>query len=82
MAITDDLSSGAVAAGIGAPEAAVGRSPPAPTWSRSASLARRPQARGAIRAGGRAGSDPGDRLDEAVARVLELKRKLGLLKRS
>ena len=38
------------------------------------------QARGAIRAAVASGAIPATRLDDAAARVLELKRKLGLLK--
>ena len=82
VAITDDLSSGAVAAGIGAPDAAVRALAAGADMVTISEPGQAAQARGAIRAAVASGAIPATRLDDAAARVLELKRKLGLLKRS
>lgn len=79
VAITDDLTAGAIAAGVGEPDAAV------QSLAAGADLVvigdpdAAVQARETILAAARAGSIPPDRLDQAVLRVLDLKRRLGLL---
>jgi beta-N-acetylhexosaminidase len=79
VALTDDLSGGAIAAAQGAPEAAPGAIAAGADMVVVSDPAEADAARKAIEKAARDGSVPADRLDEAVARVLELKRKLGLL---
>lgn len=80
VAITDDLSSGAVAAGIGAPDAAVQALAAGADMVTISEPRQADQARAAIRAAVASGAIPATRLADAAARVLELKRRLGLLK--
>jgi beta-N-acetylhexosaminidase len=80
VAITDDLSSGAVAAGLGAPGAAVQALAAGADMVTISDSGQAAGARDAIRAAVASGAIPSIRLDDAAARVLELKRKLGLLK--
>lgn len=78
VAITDDLSSGAITAGQGAPEAAVAALTAGADMVFISEPAQAAQAYEAILTAARAGLIAPDRLDTAVARVLELKRKLGV----
>jgi beta-N-acetylhexosaminidase len=79
VAITDDLSSGAITGGIGAPEAAVQALAAGADMVTISDPTQAAQANAAIRAAVETGGIPATRLDDAAARVLELKRKLGLL---
>jgi beta-N-acetylhexosaminidase len=82
VAITDDLTSGAISAGIGAPEAAVQAVAAGADLVVISDPRQAAQAREALVAAARSGALPADRLDEAVARVLTLKKRLGLLDQS
>jgi len=79
VAVTDDLTSGAIVGGVGAPEAAV------QSLAAGADLvvvddpAEAEQTRAAILAAANSGALPPSRLDQAASRVLELKRNMGLL---
>jgi beta-N-acetylhexosaminidase len=79
VAITDDLAAGAISAGIGAPQAAVEAVAAGADMTVIGDPAQADQARGALLAAARSGQIPKDRLDQAVARVLTLKLRLGLL---
>jgi beta-N-acetylhexosaminidase len=79
VAITDDLTSGAITAGVGAPEAAVQSVAAGADLVLVDDPAQAALARQTVLAAVRSGGIPEARLDEAVARVLELKRKQGLL---
>ena len=79
VAITDDLSGGAVAAGIGAPEAAVQALRAGSDMVVVSDPAQAAQARQAVLDAASSAALSRARLDEAVARVLTLKRRLGLL---
>jgi beta-N-acetylhexosaminidase len=79
VAITDDLSSGAIAAGIGAPEAAQSALAAGADMVLVSDPLDAKRTRGALAEAVKDGGIPSERIDEAVARVLELKRKLGLL---
>ena len=81
VAITDDLSSGAITGGIGAPEAAVQALAAGADMVTISNPTQAAQANEAIRAAVASGGIPATRLDDAAARVLELKRKLGLLRK-
>jgi len=81
VAITDDLSSGAISAGIGAPDAAVQALAAGADMVTISDPAQAAEAGKAIRRAVASGAIPAARLDEAAARVLELKRKLGLLRK-
>jgi beta-N-acetylhexosaminidase len=78
VAITDDLSSGAIAAGIGAPAAAVQALAAGSDMVLVGDPAQAAAARAAILEASRSGAIPAARLDEAVARVLTLKQGRGL----
>lgn len=78
LAISDDLTSSAVAAGLGAPEAAVQALAAGTDMVFVDDAAQALAARDAILAAAKAGRLSGDRLDEAVGRVLDLKRERGL----
>lgn len=80
LAISDDLSSGAITAGVGAPDAAVQALAAGTDLVLVTDPAQARAARAAISAAARDGSLSPARLDEAAARVLELKRRLGLLR--
>jgi beta-N-acetylhexosaminidase len=82
VAITDDLTSGAITGGIGAPEAAVQALAAGADMVTISDPAQAAQANKAIRAAVASGGIPATRLDDAAARVLELKRKLGLLRKA
>jgi beta-N-acetylhexosaminidase len=79
VALTDDLSSGAIAAGQGAPEAARAALAAGADMVVIGDPDQAQKARQVIGKAATEGGLPEDRLDQAVARVLELKRKLGLL---
>jgi beta-N-acetylhexosaminidase len=79
VAITDDLSSGAVGATHAAPAAAVGALLAGSDLVFVSDPGQARQARAALLGAARSGAVPADRLEEAVARVLELKKRLGLL---
>ena len=79
VAISDDLTAGAIAGGIGAPEAAVQAIAAGTDMVVVDDPALATQARAAILAAAREGGLSPERLDQAVARVLELKKQLGLL---
>jgi beta-N-acetylhexosaminidase len=81
VAISDDLTSGAVAAGLGAPEAAVQALAAGADMVLVDDAAQALAARDAILAAAKSGGLSGDRLDEAVGRVLDLKRERGLIGR-
>jgi beta-N-acetylhexosaminidase len=78
VAITDDLSSGAVAAGIGAPDAAVRALRAGADMVVVSDPEQAARARQAVLEAATAGRLSPARLDEAVARVLTLKRRRGL----
>jgi beta-N-acetylhexosaminidase len=79
VAITDDLSSGAITAGIGTSEAAVQALAAGADMVTISDPAAADRANAAIRAAVASGAIPAARIDEAAIRVLELKRKLELL---
>jgi beta-N-acetylhexosaminidase len=79
VALTDDLTSGAISAGIGAPDAAVQALAAGSDVAVVGDPAQARQAREAILSAARSGEIPKDRLDQAAARVLTLKEQLGLL---
>jgi beta-N-acetylhexosaminidase len=79
VAISDDLTAGAIAGGIGAPEAAVQALAAGSDMVLVDDPALAAQARAAILAAAEEGGLSAARLDEAVARVLALKKRLGLL---
>ena len=79
VAITDDLSAGAIAAGVGEQDGAVQALAAGSDLVVVGDPAAAAGAREAILAAARGGGIPGERLDQAVGRVLELKRRLGLL---
>ena len=81
VAISDDLTSGAITAGVGAPEAAVQALAAGSDMVLIDDPAQAKAAREAILQSAKSGGLSSARLDEAVARVLELKRGLGLLPR-
>jgi beta-N-acetylhexosaminidase len=81
VAISDDLSFGAIAAGEGAPEAAQAALAAGIDLLLVSDPGVAAKTRGALLKAVRSGAIPTDRLDEAVARVLTLKRRLGLLAR-
>jgi beta-N-acetylhexosaminidase len=81
VAVTDDLTSGAISAGVGAPEAAVQSIAAGADLVVVGDAAEAERTRAAMLQAAKAGGISSDRLDEAVVRVLELKRKLGLLPR-
>ena len=79
VAVTDDLSSGAISAGIGAPDAAVQALAAGADLAVVSDPAEAQKARMAILSAAHSGEIPRDRLDQAAARVLTLKEQLGLL---
>lgn len=79
VAITDDLSSGAIIAGIGVGPAAVDALAAGTDLILVSDPADATQARQALADAVRTGEVPAERVDEAVARVLILKRRLGVL---
>jgi beta-N-acetylhexosaminidase len=79
VAITDDLSSGAITAGIGIPAAVVQAVAAGADLVQVTNPADVSAAREALAKAVADGSIPSDRADEAVARVLILKKRLGLL---
>jgi beta-N-acetylhexosaminidase len=81
VAISDDLTSGAVAAGLGAPEAAVQALAAGADMVLVDDAGQARAARDAILAAVKSGGLAGERLDEAVGRVLDLKRERGLIGR-
>jgi beta-N-acetylhexosaminidase len=81
VAVTDDLTSGAIAGGVGAPEAAVQALAAGSDLVVIDDPIQAKQSRAAILAAAKSGALPPSRLDQAVGRVLELKRSLGLLPR-
>jgi beta-N-acetylhexosaminidase len=78
VAISDDLTAGAIAGGIGAPEAAVQALAAGSDMVVVDDPALAAEARAAILAAAKDGGLSAARLDQAVARVLELKKRLGL----
>lgn len=79
VAISDDLTAGAIEAGLGAPAAAVQAVAAGTDLVIVDSPGQAAAARKAIEDAARAGALPPDRLNEAIARTLLLKRSLGLL---
>ena len=79
VAVTGDLSAGAIAAAQGAPEAAPAALAAGADMVQISDPDEAGEARKVLEKAARDGSVPADRLDQAVARVLELKRRLGLL---
>jgi beta-N-acetylhexosaminidase len=79
VAITDDLSSGAIRGGEGAAESAVRALAAGSDLLYISDPADAAAARAALLSAVRAGGVPKERIDDAVGRVLELKRRLGLL---
>lgn len=79
VALTDDLSAGAGATGLAPDQAAVQALAAGADMVQVSDPAQAARARGAIARAARRGSIPAQRLDQAVARVLSLKRHLGLL---
>lgn len=79
VAVTDDLSSGAITAGIGVGAAAVDALSAGADLIQVSDPADAALARQALAGAVRAEEVPAERVDEAVARVLILKRRLGLL---
>jgi beta-N-acetylhexosaminidase len=79
VAITDDLSSGAVRATYRVPEAAVAALRAGADLLQIGSVDDQPRARQAIFGALESGELPRERLAEAASRVLELKRELGLI---
>ena len=79
LAISDDLSAGAIAAGLGAPEAAVQAIAAGTDLVMVDEPAQAGQARRAIVRALEEGGISEQRLDDAAARVLKLKKQLGLL---
>ena len=73
-----DLTSGAITAGAGAPEAAVQALAAGTDMVQVDDPAQAIAVRDAVLAAAKSGAIPRERLDEAVGRQLELKRKLGL----
>ncbi len=79
LAISDDLSAGAIAAGLGAPEAAVQAIAAGTDLVMIDDAAQAAQARTAIAEAVKDGGISEQRLDEAATRVLTLKKQLQLL---
>lgn len=79
LAISDDLSAGAITAGLGAPEAAVQAISAGTDLVMVDDPAQARQARTAIAKAIKTGGISEQRLDQAAARVLMLKKQLGLL---
>lgn len=79
IAITDDLSAGSAATGMPARRAAIQALAAGADMIQVSDPAEAAAARRSLTAAAREGSIPAERLDQAVARVLSLKRKLGLL---
>ena len=80
LAISDDLSSGAISAGLGGPEAAVQALAAGTDLVVVSDPVAAQAARAAILQAARDGGLSQARLDEAVARIFELKQRLGLLR--
>jgi beta-N-acetylhexosaminidase len=80
VAITDDLGAGAIKATSRTPAAAVAAILAGADLIRIDSPAQQQSARDSLLEGVRSGDIPEERLDEAAGRVLELKRRLGLLR--
>lgn len=80
LAISDDLSSGAISAGLGAPEAAVQALAAGTDLVVVSDPGSAQAARAAILQAARDGGLSQARLDEAVARIFELKQRLGVLR--
>ena len=80
LAISDDLSSGAISAGLGAPEAAVQALAAGTDLVVVSDPGSAQAARAAILQAARDGGLSPARLDEAVARIFELRQRLGLLR--
>jgi beta-N-acetylhexosaminidase len=78
VAISDDLTAGSAATGIPAPEAAVQTLIAGTDMALVSNPKQATAARGAILKSARSGGLPAPRLDQAVARVITLKQKLGL----
>lgn len=78
VAISDDLTAGSAATGVPAPRAAVRALTAGADMALVSNQKQATEARAAILRAARAGSIPESRLDGALARVLTLKRKLGL----
>jgi beta-N-acetylhexosaminidase len=79
VAVTDDVTSGAIAAGPGAPQAAVDALAAGADLVLIGEPVEARRARELVLDAARSGRISEQRLDQALARVLELKRKLGLL---
>lgn len=79
LAITDDLSGGAIRGGEGAAESAVRALAAGADLLYVSDPTDTAAARNALLEAVRSGEVPKERIDEAVGRVLELKRRLGLL---
>jgi beta-N-acetylhexosaminidase len=79
VAITDDLTAGAITAGIGTPQGAVQAVAAGADLAVIGDPVEADRARQALLAAARSGQIPKDRLNEAVARILTLKMRLGLL---
>jgi len=79
VALTDDLSAGAAATGLAPERAAVQALAAGADMVQVSDPAGAAAARAALLKAARRGSIPAERLDQAVARVLSLKRSLGLL---
>jgi Glycosyl hydrolase family 3 N terminal domain len=80
VALTDDLSSGAIEAGVGAPDAAVQAIAAGVDLALVSDPAELAMARASLIDAARAGAISADRLNQAVARVLTLKRRINLLR--
>lgn len=80
LAISDDLSSGAISAGLGAPEAAVQALAAGTDLVVVSDPVAAQAARAEILQAARDGGLSQTRLDEAVARIFEMKQRLGLLR--
>jgi beta-N-acetylhexosaminidase len=79
VAISDDLTLGAITAGLGAPEAAVQALAAGTDMVLVDDPVATEEARAAILEAARSGAISPSRLDQAIARVLDLKRQLGLV---
>ena len=79
LALTDDLSAGAVAGALGAPEAAAEALAAGADMVVISDPGEAEQARKAIEKASEQGRISSERLDQAVARILQLKLKLGLV---
>jgi beta-N-acetylhexosaminidase len=78
LAISDDLTAGSAATGMPAPQAAVQALTAGTDVALISNAKQATAARQAILKAARAGSIPAARLDQALARILLVKQKLGL----